>query len=108
MSSCAGGAQSTFATSGAGAFSQAANIIPVGAGPNDVIVAGGAEPVGITDLLADGHAALAERELASLQAGAELAASLGLLMCSAGLVALMAWVHGRERQDAGEAAVAAP
>jgi len=37
-----------------------------------------------------------------------LAASLGLLMCSAGLVALMAWVHGRERQDAGEAAVAAP
>ena len=31
-----------------------------------------------SDLLADGHAALAERELASLQAGAELAASLGL------------------------------
>ncbi len=31
-----------------------------------------------SDLLADGHSALAERELASLQAGAELAASLGL------------------------------
>ncbi len=31
MSSCAGGAQSIFATSGAGSFSQAANIIPVGA-----------------------------------------------------------------------------
>jgi pyridoxine 5-phosphate synthase len=31
-----------------------------------------------SDLLADGHTALAERELASLQAGAELAASLGL------------------------------
>ena len=31
-----------------------------------------------SDLLADGHAALGERELASLQAGAELAASLGL------------------------------
>jgi len=31
-----------------------------------------------SDLLADGHAALAERELASLQAGAELAANLGL------------------------------
>jgi pyridoxine 5-phosphate synthase len=31
-----------------------------------------------SELLADGHAALAERELASLQAGAEFAASLGL------------------------------
>ena len=31
-----------------------------------------------SDLLADGHTALAERELASLQAGAEFAASLGL------------------------------
>jgi hypothetical protein len=31
MSSCAGAAQSTFATSGAGSFNQAANIIPVGA-----------------------------------------------------------------------------
>ena len=31
-----------------------------------------------SDLLADGHTALAERELASLQNGAELAASLGL------------------------------
>ncbi len=30
MSSCAGAAQSTFATSGAGSFSQAANMIPVG------------------------------------------------------------------------------
>ena len=30
MSSCGGGAQSTFATSGVGSFSQAANIIPVG------------------------------------------------------------------------------
>ncbi|HEY6917746.1 MAG TPA: pyridoxine 5'-phosphate synthase [Tabrizicola sp.] len=31
-----------------------------------------------SELLADGHAALAERELTALQAGAELAASLGL------------------------------
>ena len=31
-----------------------------------------------SELLADGHTALAERELAALQAGAELAASLGL------------------------------
>lgn len=33
-----------------------------------------------------------------------LAASLGLLMCSAGLVALMAWVHGHEAQESGAAA----